>query len=209
MARLARRRTAPPSAAELHRAVARARRHRRPVPGGRPAEAGLAQRHPRLPLDHADRFDALRRRAQGRSRPPGRHSTVDPTARPRSTPTESPATSGSRPCCATWSAGPSRCSGAPSPACEAQSPNRAVTVTRAGALWSAPTASARWCTSSIRPIRCARRRSDLWAATPVDRLEALLRDSGVEIGIVTDGRWWGLVCARRRHDGRRPASSTR
>ena len=38
--------------------------------------------------------------------------------------------------------------------------------------------------------------NDLWAATPVDRMEALLRDNGVEIGIVTDGRWWGLVCAR-------------
>ena len=37
---------------------------------------------------------------------------------------------------------------------------------------------------------------DGWAATPVDRMEALLRESRVQIGIVTDGRWWGLVCAR-------------
>ena len=37
---------------------------------------------------------------------------------------------------------------------------------------------------------------DGWAASPVDRIEALLRVSGVEIGLVTDGRWWGLVCAR-------------
>lgn len=39
--------------------------------------------------------------------------------------------------------------------------------------------------------------SDGWAATPIDRMEAMLRGAGVEIGIVTDGRWWGLVCARR------------
>jgi hypothetical protein len=38
--------------------------------------------------------------------------------------------------------------------------------------------------------------TDGWAATPIDRMEAMLRASGIEIGIVTDGRWWALVCAR-------------
>lgn len=38
--------------------------------------------------------------------------------------------------------------------------------------------------------------TDGWAATPIDRVEALLRTAGVPIGIVTDGRWWALVCAR-------------
>jgi hypothetical protein len=38
--------------------------------------------------------------------------------------------------------------------------------------------------------------ADLWAATPIDRMDALLRASGVPIGLVTDGQWWGLVCAR-------------
>jgi Eco57I restriction-modification methylase len=38
--------------------------------------------------------------------------------------------------------------------------------------------------------------TDGWAATPIDRLEGMLRGAGVEIGIVTDGRWWALVCAR-------------
>ncbi|MEU7906316.1 DNA methyltransferase [Actinoplanes sp. NPDC049118] len=38
--------------------------------------------------------------------------------------------------------------------------------------------------------------TDGWAATPIDRLEHMLRDSGIEIGVVTDGRWWALVCAR-------------
>jgi hypothetical protein len=39
--------------------------------------------------------------------------------------------------------------------------------------------------------------TDGWAATPIDRIEAMLRGARVEIGIVTDGRWWALVCARR------------
>lgn len=38
--------------------------------------------------------------------------------------------------------------------------------------------------------------TDGWAATAIDRMEALLRDGGVPIGVVTDGRWWALVCAR-------------
>jgi type I restriction-modification system DNA methylase subunit len=38
--------------------------------------------------------------------------------------------------------------------------------------------------------------TDGWAATAIDRMEAMLRASGATIGIVTDGRWWALVCAR-------------
>ena len=34
-----------------------------------------------------------------------------------------------------------------------------------------------------------------WAATPVDRLAQLCRFRGVELGLVTDGRWWVLVWA--------------
>ncbi len=37
---------------------------------------------------------------------------------------------------------------------------------------------------------------DGWAASPVDRMEELLRASGVPVGLVTDGRWWGIVSAR-------------
>jgi hypothetical protein len=39
--------------------------------------------------------------------------------------------------------------------------------------------------------------TDGWAATSIDRTEAMLRGADVEIGIVTDGRWWALVCARQ------------
>ncbi|ROT31686.1 DNA methyltransferase [Micromonospora sp. HM5-17] len=38
-----------------------------------------------------------------------------------------------------------------------------------------------------------------WAATPVDRLAHLCRHHGVELGLVTDGRWWVLVWAPRGH----------
>lgn len=37
---------------------------------------------------------------------------------------------------------------------------------------------------------------DSWAADYIDRMDALLRHQGVSLGLVTDGRWWGLVCAR-------------
>lgn len=39
--------------------------------------------------------------------------------------------------------------------------------------------------------------TDGWAASPIDRMEAMLRGSSVPVGIVTDGRWWALVCARK------------
>lgn len=81
------------------------------------------------------------------------------------------------------------------PGIEAQSPNRAVTVTAQGALLGADGIGA--LVLVVDPTDSLRQTpSDLWAATPVDRCEALLRENRVEIGIVTDGRWWGLVCAR-------------
>ncbi|MGQ4432184.1 Eco57I restriction-modification methylase domain-containing protein [Streptomyces sp. SAS_260] len=38
--------------------------------------------------------------------------------------------------------------------------------------------------------------TDGWLASPIDRMEELLRVSGVPIGVVTDGRWWAIVSAR-------------
>jgi type I restriction-modification system DNA methylase subunit len=81
------------------------------------------------------------------------------------------------------------------PGVQAQSPNRAVTVTAQAALTGPDGIGA--LVHVVDPVDSLRQTpNDLWAATPVDRMEALLRDNGVEIGIVTDGRWWGLVCAR-------------
>ncbi|MFD6445908.1 Eco57I restriction-modification methylase domain-containing protein, partial [Promicromonospora sp. NPDC060204] len=37
--------------------------------------------------------------------------------------------------------------------------------------------------------------TDGWSANAIDRMAVLLRESGVAIGIVTDGRWWALVSA--------------
>ncbi len=76
----------------------------------------------------------------------------------------------------------------------AQSPNRTVTITAQGALVGPEATGA--LVSVVDPADSLREvPSDLWAATPIDRLEALLRESGVSIGIVTDGRWWGVVHA--------------
>ena len=78
----------------------------------------------------------------------------------------------------------------------AQSPNRAVTVGAEAALLG-PDGGIGALVSVIDPVDSLRHvPSDLWAATPVDRMEALLRDNDIPIGIVTDGRWWALVCAR-------------
>lgn len=81
----------------------------------------------------------------------------------------------------------------------AASPDRRVRVRPSGALTGATGEGHRAAalvlvvdpTDSLHDVI-----DDGWAASPIDRMEALLRVSGVEIGLVTDGRWWGLVCAR-------------
>lgn len=75
------------------------------------------------------------------------------------------------------------------------SPNQAVTVEATGALVAQGIVGA-W-VLVVDPVSDLRDPLDEeWSAGPIDRMEALLRHSGVPIGIVTDGRWWGLVCAR-------------
>jgi len=84
----------------------------------------------------------------------------------------------------------------PVPGVQAQSPNHLVTVTAQAAL-SGPDGSIGALVYLVDPVDSLRDTpNDLWAATPVDRMEALLRENNIQIGIVTDGRWWGLVCAR-------------
>ncbi|RVX42773.1 hypothetical protein EDD27_5436 [Nonomuraea polychroma] len=43
----------------------------------------------------------------------------------------------------------------------------------------------------------ARVKGEDWSATPVDRMAQLCRHHGVELGLVTDGRWWALIWAPR------------
>lgn len=81
------------------------------------------------------------------------------------------------------------------PGIEAKSPNKAVTIRAQAALKGAEGIGA--LVHVIDPVDSLRQTpGDLWAANPIDRLEAMLRENGVPVGIVTDGRWWGLVCAR-------------
>ena len=81
------------------------------------------------------------------------------------------------------------------PGIQAQSPNRTVTVTAHAALNGVDGIGA--LVHVVDPTDSLRQTpNDLWAATPIDRTEALLRENKVQLGIVTDGRWWGLVCAR-------------
>ena len=76
------------------------------------------------------------------------------------------------------------------------SPDYSVTVTPTGALVRGDTTGA--LVLVVDPVDSLRDPSgDGWAASPVDRMEELLRTSGVPIGVVTDGRWWAIVSARR------------
>ena len=81
------------------------------------------------------------------------------------------------------------------PGVEAQSPNRAVTVRAHASLNGADGIGA--IVHVIDSVDSLRQTpGDLWAANPIDRVEVMLRENKIPIGIVTDGRWWGLVCAR-------------
>ncbi|WP_035758456.1 Eco57I restriction-modification methylase domain-containing protein, partial [Granulicoccus phenolivorans] len=81
------------------------------------------------------------------------------------------------------------------PGVEAQSPNRVVTIRAQASLIGADGIGA--LVHLIDPVDSLRQTpGDLWAASPIDRVEAMLRESKIPIGIVTDGRWWGLICAR-------------
>ncbi|GAA3539030.1 Eco57I restriction-modification methylase domain-containing protein [Nocardioides daeguensis] len=81
------------------------------------------------------------------------------------------------------------------PGVEAQSPNRAVTIRAQASLNGTDGIGA--IVHVIDSVDSLRQTpGDLWAANPIDRVEVMLRESKIPIGIVTDGRWWGLVCAR-------------
>ena len=75
------------------------------------------------------------------------------------------------------------------------SPDYSVTVTPTGALSRGDTTGALvLVTDPVESLRAPL--DDGWAASPIDRMEELLRTSGVRVGVVTDGRWWAVVSAR-------------
>lgn len=78
----------------------------------------------------------------------------------------------------------------------AYSPDKSVSVTAWAALNRADGPAALVTvvdrTENLRAVG-----SDGWSADAIDRMSLLLRESGVTIGIVTDGRWWALVSAEK------------
>ena len=74
-------------------------------------------------------------------------------------------------------------------------PDYSVTVSPTGALTrSDMTGALVLVTDPVESLRVPL--DDGWAASPIDRMEELLRASGVRVGVVTDGRWWAIVSAR-------------
>lgn len=84
----------------------------------------------------------------------------------------------------------------PAPAAaEVRSPDYTVTVRANGALVHQETTGALvLVTDPVDSLRDPL--TDGWSASPIDRMEELLRASDVPIGVVTDGRWWAIVSAR-------------
>lgn len=78
----------------------------------------------------------------------------------------------------------------------AHSPNGAVTVTPWAAL-VAGGGPAALVTMVDRTDDLRQTGADGWSASAIDRMAVLLRETGVTIGIVTDGRWWALVSAAK------------
>jgi hypothetical protein len=79
----------------------------------------------------------------------------------------------------------------------AHSLDYAVTATPTGALVHDDTIGA--LVMVVDPVDSLREPpGDGWAATPVDRMEELLRTGAVPIGLLTDGRWWAIVSAREK-----------
>ena len=77
-----------------------------------------------------------------------------------------------------------------------RSPNYAVRVTPTGALAHGEILGA--LVLVVDPVDSLRDPlDDGWATSPIDRMEELLRHGHVPIGVVTDGRWWAIVSARK------------
>ena len=85
---------------------------------------------------------------------------------------------------------------APAASLRAQSPNSAATVAPWATLETdgAPRAlvTVVKSTANLRSTG-----ADGWSANAIDRMANLLRETGVTVGIVTDGRWWAIVSAAK------------
>ncbi|MCK9925123.1 hypothetical protein MXD61_25185 [Frankia sp. AgPm24] len=83
----------------------------------------------------------------------------------------------------------------PSADVRVHAPDYSVTVSPTGALTRGDVTGALvLVTDPVESLRAPL--EDGWAASPIDRMEELLRAGGVRVGVVTDGRWWSIVSAR-------------
>ncbi|WP_228489015.1 Eco57I restriction-modification methylase domain-containing protein [Raineyella fluvialis] len=74
------------------------------------------------------------------------------------------------------------------------SPNGRVSLSSTGAFCrKGETYALTWVIDPVRSLRDLG--EDGWATDAIDRMELMLRHAGIPIGVVTDGRWWGLVSA--------------
>lgn len=86
----------------------------------------------------------------------------------------------------------------------AESPDGRVTVEADAALWAEDDDQPAVLVMRVPAVKYLRDApGDSWSADYIDRLDVLLRKHGVQLGLVTDGRWWGLVSA---HAGTMTAS---
>lgn len=76
---------------------------------------------------------------------------------------------------------------------KAKSPNGAVTVQPYAILKDGSGTPAALVTLVNRTENLRWVIADGWSANAIDRMAVLLRETGVSIGLVTDGRWWALV----------------
>jgi hypothetical protein len=75
-----------------------------------------------------------------------------------------------------------------------RSPDGRVTVSPTGALRHEDRVGALvWVVDPVGGLR--ELSADGWAESVIDRMELMLRSASLPIGLVTDGRWWGLVSA--------------
>lgn len=83
-----------------------------------------------------------------------------------------------------------------SSAFSAESPDGRVRVEADGALWAEGADQPAVLIMRVPAVKYLRDApGDSWSADYIDRLDVLLRKHGVQLGLVTDGRWWGLVSA--------------
>ncbi|MGS0561821.1 Eco57I restriction-modification methylase domain-containing protein [Microbacterium aurugineum] len=85
---------------------------------------------------------------------------------------------------------------APAASLRAHSPNSAITIAPWATLETDGPPRA-LVTVVERTANLRATGADGWSANAIDRMANLLRETGVTVGIVTDGRWWALVSAAK------------